>query len=233
MGELVGGRKFIYQNSTFIRSPPVIARPPRDPLRNSAITMSRPSGEHLDRPVIHHSESTNSAMGLLNEGDETQSAYAETPGLSRAPSMEQNRSQVNLASAIPMVPSVSVSNFDQFDEKAEASGVDRPEYGDASRASSMFSGFKRRNKAPSRAQSVRSAAGKSFRSGMTGRTNATTMTARKPFQSTRLKGEIYKPWLEHKDPALRWARWITLFCIAAGCGLGGYSECRDQDLFLP
>jgi hypothetical protein len=193
---------------------------------------SRPSGDYLDRPTILHAESTNSAMGLLNEEDEAQSAYADTPGVSRAPSratsratsMDQPRANVDLASAIPMV---SVSNADGFDENAMASGVERPEYGDASRASSMFSGFKRRSKAPSRAQSVRSAAGKSFRSGMTGKTNATTMTARKPFQSTRLKGEIYKPWLEHKDPALRWARWITLFCIAVGFGLAGYSEWRD------
>lgn len=201
----------------------------------------------MDRPAIHHSESTNSAMGLLNEGSEGHSAYPETPGLStpgisRAPSIDQPRADVDLANAIPIVPSVSVSNFDQYDEKAAASGVDRlgngeasrassigidrPEYGDASRASSMFSGFKRRSKAPSRAQSVRSAAGKSFRSGMTGKTNATTMTARKPFQSTRLKGEIYKPWLEHKDPALRWARWITIACILVGFGLAGYSESR-------
>ncbi|WWC70921.1 uncharacterized protein I206_104873 [Kwoniella pini CBS 10737] len=39
---------------------------------------------------------------------------------------------------------------------------------------------------------------------------------RKAFQSTRLKGEIYKPWLEQKDPALRWARWITIASIILG-----------------
>ncbi|WVW84865.1 hypothetical protein I302_106900 [Kwoniella bestiolae CBS 10118] len=39
---------------------------------------------------------------------------------------------------------------------------------------------------------------------------------RKAFQSTRLKGEIYKPWLEQKDPALRWARWITIGSIVMG-----------------
>ncbi|WWC88556.1 uncharacterized protein L201_003467 [Kwoniella dendrophila CBS 6074] len=39
---------------------------------------------------------------------------------------------------------------------------------------------------------------------------------RKAFQSTRLKGEIYKPWLEQKDPALRWARWITIGSIVLG-----------------
>lgn len=43
-------------------------------------------------------------------------------------------------------------------------------------------------------------------------------TNRKPFQSTRLKGEIYKPWLEKKDPAQRWARWITIVSIIIGIG---------------
>ncbi|WVQ73286.1 hypothetical protein IAR50_002854 [Cryptococcus sp. DSM 104548] len=44
---------------------------------------------------------------------------------------------------------------------------------------------------------------------------------RKPFQSTRLKGEVYKPWLEKKDPALRWARWITLTSIFIGFAVVG------------
>lgn len=49
-------------------------------------------------------------------------------------------------------------------------------------------------------------------------------TSRKPFQSTRLKEEIYKPWLEKKDPAQRWARWITLFSIFIGFAVMGVSE---------
>lgn len=48
---------------------------------------------------------------------------------------------------------------------------------------------------------------------------------RMPFQSTRLKGEIYKPWLEKKDPAQRWARWITIASIILGIGAAGASEC--------
>ncbi|WVQ83051.1 hypothetical protein IAT38_005189 [Cryptococcus sp. DSM 104549] len=44
---------------------------------------------------------------------------------------------------------------------------------------------------------------------------------RKPFQSTRLKGEIYKPWLEKKDPAMRWARWITIASIFVGFAVAG------------
>jgi hypothetical protein len=47
---------------------------------------------------------------------------------------------------------------------------------------------------------------------------------RMPFQSTRLKGEIYKPWLEKKDPAQRWARWITIISIILGIGAAGASE---------
>lgn len=43
-------------------------------------------------------------------------------------------------------------------------------------------------------------------------------TNRKPFQSTRLKGEIYKPWLDKRDPAQRWAKYITLASIVIGIG---------------
>lgn len=47
---------------------------------------------------------------------------------------------------------------------------------------------------------------------------------RRPFQSTRLKGEIYKPWLEKQDPAMRWARWITLSSIFIGFVIAAVSE---------
>lgn len=47
---------------------------------------------------------------------------------------------------------------------------------------------------------------------------------RKPFESTRLKGEIYKPWLEKKDPAQRWARYITLVSIVLGFVICGIRE---------
>jgi hypothetical protein len=49
-------------------------------------------------------------------------------------------------------------------------------------------------------------------------------TNRKPFQSTRLKGEIYKPWLDKKDPAQRWAKWITLASIIIGIGAAAARE---------
>lgn len=48
---------------------------------------------------------------------------------------------------------------------------------------------------------------------------------RAPFQSTRLKGEIYKPWLEKRDPAMRWARWITIASIIIGVALAAFCEC--------
>jgi hypothetical protein len=49
--------------------------------------------------------------------------------------------------------------------------------------------------------------------------------SRKAFQSTRLKEEIYKPWLEKKDPAMRWARWITIGSIILGFAIMGVCEC--------
>lgn len=54
--------------------------------------------------------------------------------------------------------------------------------------------------------------------------------SRKPFQSTRLKEgeEIYKPWLEKRDPAMRWARWITLISILIGLALAGVSKYSHQ-----
>ncbi|KAK4685148.1 protection of telomeres protein 1, partial [Tremellales sp. Uapishka_1] len=63
----------------------------------------------------------------------------------------------------------------------------------------------------------------SLKSGKTGkvRNNFAAAQARKPFQSTRLKGEIYKPWLEKKDPAQRWARWITIGSIILGFAIAG------------
>jgi len=54
---------------------------------------------------------------------------------------------------------------------------------------------------------------------------------RAPFQSTRLKGEIYKPWLEKRDPAMRWARWITIASIIIGVALAAFREC-SEDLFV-
>jgi hypothetical protein len=50
-------------------------------------------------------------------------------------------------------------------------------------------------------------------------------TNRKPFQSTRLKGEIYKPWLDKRDPAQRWAKYITLASIVIG--IGAAAACKS------
>ncbi|WVQ96527.1 hypothetical protein IAU59_003632 [Kwoniella sp. CBS 9459] len=55
---------------------------------------------------------------------------------------------------------------------------------------------------------------------------------RKAFQSTRLKGEIYKPWLEQRDPALRWARWITIVSIILGFAIAGVI-CYDGYASVP
>ena len=67
--------------------------------------------------------------------------------------------------------------------------------------------------------------GKKEKDGREGKV-ATAQMSRKPFESTRLKGEIYKPWLEKKDPAQRWARYITIASIFLGfaiCGVSTYS----------
>lgn len=61
--------------------------------------------------------------------------------------------------------------------------------------------------------------------------NAGSQLKRKPFESTRLKGEIYKPWLEKKDPAQRWARWITIASIIIGIGLCAFCECNPSSMW--
>ncbi|OCF35123.1 hypothetical protein I317_01835 [Kwoniella heveanensis CBS 569] len=62
--------------------------------------------------------------------------------------------------------------------------------------------------------------------------NKNSALNRKAFQSTRLKGEIYKPWLEQKDPALRWARWITIVSIILGFAIAGVI-CYDGYASVP
>lgn len=53
-----------------------------------------------------------------------------------------------------------------------------------------------------------------------------TATNRKAFVSTRLKGEVYKPWLEKPDPAQRWARWIIIGSFVLGLGCAGLRASR-------
>lgn len=67
------------------------------------------------------------------------------------------------------------------------------------------------------AQSMRSGRTLGQRSFM----SAKTQTNRKAFVSTRLKGEVYKPWLEKPDPAQRWARWIIIGSFILGLGFAG------------
>jgi hypothetical protein len=57
-------------------------------------------------------------------------------------------------------------------------------------------------------------------------------TNRKPFQSTRLKGDIYKPWLEKRDPAQRWAKYITLASIVIGIGAAAACESDPASVHL-
>jgi len=58
---------------------------------------------------------------------------------------------------------------------------------------------------------------------------STGTTNRKAFVSTRLKGDIYKPWLENPDPAQKWARWIIIGSVILGVSIVGIRE----SLLLP
>jgi len=61
--------------------------------------------------------------------------------------------------------------------------------------------------------------------------SAKTTTNRKAFVSTRLKGEVYKPWLEKPDPAQRWARWIIIGSLILGLGFAGVRQSSLCSLF--
>lgn len=50
-----------------------------------------------------------------------------------------------------------------------------------------------------------------------------TLHLRRPYPSTRLEGEIEKPWTKFPDPAHRWARVIFWVLVAAGFAAGGVS----------
>lgn len=75
-------------------------------------------------------------------------------------------------------------------------------------------------------RSGRTAAGKSF---LSMRSSATTN--RKAFVSTKLKGEVYKPWLERPDPAHRWARAIIIGSMVIGAAIAGLREPQPPPSF--
>jgi hypothetical protein len=64
---------------------------------------------------------------------------------------------------------------------------------------------------------------KRSRLGREARVGVAPAASRPAFKSTRLKEPIYKPWMEQKDPAMRWARWITLLSIFIGFAVAGVS----------
>jgi hypothetical protein len=51
-----------------------------------------------------------------------------------------------------------------------------------------------------------------------------TVSLRKPYPSTKLRGEHPKPWLKYPDPAQRWARIIFWTLFAVGFMASGASE---------
>lgn len=53
---------------------------------------------------------------------------------------------------------------------------------------------------------------------------ASTLNLRRPYPSTKLKGEIEKPWTKYPDPAHRWARVIFWALVTLGFAVGVVSE---------
>lgn len=121
----------------------------------------------------------------------------------------------------------------QHDDDEAHSDEDHPEGISSSRAP-MSTAERRSNRMKPILPSLRSAkSGKSNKSNKAPKITAGKgIVKRAPFQSTRLKGEIYKPWLEKKDPAQRWARWITLASIVLGFAIAGISELFREDTIL-
>ncbi len=57
--------------------------------------------------------------------------------------------------------------------------------------------------------------------------NRSNATVRKPYPSTRLKGEIPKPWMQYKDPAHRWTVALFYILVFLGVAGGAASELRS------
>lgn len=53
-----------------------------------------------------------------------------------------------------------------------------------------------------------------------------TLNFRRAYPSTKLRGEIEKPWTKYPDPAHRWARIIFWICVGLGFAIGGVSKYR-------
>jgi hypothetical protein len=102
-----------------------------------------------------------------------------------------------------------------YESQAKTSATAAPPPGMISRRSQRLKNTASLSAKPSKRQSRNEKFEKEKRAG--------GMT-RKPFESTRLKGEIYKPWLEKRDPAQRWARWITIVSIILGIAICGVRE---------
>jgi hypothetical protein len=126
------------------------------------------------------------------------------------PSQDTFGAPVSAAAAVTRRPSQAGTVGTQLSAVSVASGMDS--------RGGRLTAAERRNQ---RMKQVMGKKGKKEREvkGATG-----VQINRKPFQSTRLKEEIYKPWLEKKDPAQRWARWITLFSIFIGLAVMAVSE---------
>lgn len=114
----------------------------------------------------------------------------------------------------------SYTSTNRLTTSASANGLNqrRPSGGHSEAGSYMSNG-----NAGKRAASIRSTGtmggARSFIS-----MRSTGTTNRKAFVSTRLKGDIYKPWLENPDPAQKWARWIIIGSVILGVSIVGIRE---------
>jgi hypothetical protein len=67
---------------------------------------------------------------------------------------------------------------------------------------------------------------RTFRRNLSRRTLSSQSIAslRKPYPSTKLRGEIHKPWLKYPDPAQRWAKILFWALFGLGFAASAVSE---------
>ncbi|WVR06512.1 hypothetical protein IAU60_003543 [Kwoniella sp. DSM 27419] len=216
---------------------------------------SPPATGHLGIPQRPSLGQTPSSEPLIPEGDNmTSNPFSSNNNLAaqaRGTSTEQPRQSTSFSSGSIAAPKIRINDMPNSPQDQGAAQVPSHAVPDFSRKShgsvnsiltSPSSSYKpttsavevnssKGNIAARRAMRMRQAqgtekGGKGYAPPTKGALN------RKAFQSTRLKGEIYKPWLEQRDPALRWARWITIVSIILGVAIAGVI-CYDGYASVP
>lgn len=190
------------------RRPQLLSTPSSRPLLDDTSPAVTPSADHSEDPFGTPGMSQRASTASSAES----SASASTPPL-HAPKIHIN--------SVPNSPDPSSVSAPSFIHPFAASAKSI----DASETSALPRSKSNSNNMRSRGTKDRSSYRNSKKplprstSGIVG-----TATSRKAFQSTRLKEEIYKPWLEKRDPAQRWAKWITIVCIILGVAIAAVSE---------